>query len=111
MIGNANNIRIRKSTTDLITIGSTLTSTLQLVTPATATAIAFGSGGPTIGRKSTTELIASATIECNPLPTLPAHLANKAYVDSKIVFTAAGDAAPSIDGLAEGALWVEFTSV
>ena len=111
MIGNANNIRIRKSTTDLITIGSTLTSTLQLVTPATATAIAFGSGGPTIGQKSATELIASATIECNPLPTLPAHLANKAYVDSKIVFTAAGDAAPSIDGLAEGALWVEFTSV
>ena len=111
MIGNAQNIRIRKSTTDLITIGSTLTSTLQLVTPATATAIAFGSGGPTIGRKSETELIASATIECNPLPTLPAHLANKAYVDSKIVFTAAGDAAPSIDGLAEGALWVEFTSV
>ena len=109
MIGNANNIRIRKSTTDLITIGSTLTSTLQLVTPATATAIAFGSGGPTIGRKSATELIASATIECNPLPTLPAHLANKAYVDSKIVFTAAGDAAPSIDGLAEGALWVEYT--
>ena len=111
MIGNAQNIRIRKSTTDLITIGSTLTSTLQLVTPATATAIAFGSGGPTIGRKSTTELIASATIECNPLPTLPAHLANKAYVDSKIVFTAAGDAAPSIDGLAEGALWVEFTTI
>ncbi|WP_341882071.1 hypothetical protein [Synechococcus sp. UW140] len=111
MIGNAQNIRIRKSTTDLITIGSTLTSTLQLVTPATATAIAFGSGGPTIGRKSATELISSATIECNPLPTLPAHLANKAYVDSKIVFTAAGDAAPSIDGLAEGALWVEFTSV
>jgi len=111
MIGNAQNIRIRKSTTDLITIGSTLTSTLQLVTPATATAIAFGSGGPTIGRKSATELIASATIECNPLPTLPAHLANKAYVDSKIVFTAAGDAAPSIDGLAEGALWVEFTTI
>ena len=109
MIGNAQNIRIRKSTTDLITIGSTLTSTLQLVTPATATAIAFGSGGPTIGRKSATELIASATIECNPLPTLPAHLANKAYVDSKIVFTAAGAAAPSIDGLAEGALWVEYT--
>ena len=106
MIGNAQNIRIRKSTTDLITIGSTLTSTLQLVTPATATAIAFGSGGPTIGQKSATELITSATIECNPLPTLPAHLANKAYVDSKIVFTAAGAAAPSIDGLAEGALWV-----
>ncbi|WP_341899568.1 hypothetical protein [Synechococcus sp. UW140] len=111
MIGSAQNIRIRKSTSDVITIGSTLTSTLQLVTPATTTAIAFGSGGPTIGRKSTTELIASATIECNPLPTLPAHLANKAYVDSKIVFTAAGAAAPSIDGLAEGALWVEFTSV
>ena len=110
MIGNAQNIRIRKSTTDLITIGSTLTSTLQLVTPATATAIAFGSGGPRIGRKSATELIASATIECNPLPTLPAHLANKAYVDSKIVFTAAGDPAPpSAEGLAEGALWVEYT--
>ena len=110
MIGNANNIRIRKSTTDLITIGSTLTSILQLVTPATATAIAFGSGGPTIGRKSATELIASATIECNPLPTLPAHLANKAYVDSKIVFTAVGDPAPpSAEGLAEGALWVEYT--
>ena len=111
MIGNANNIRIRKSTTDLITIGSTLTSTLQLVTPATATAIAFGSGGPTIGRKSTTELIASATIESSPMPTLPTHLANKAYVDSKIVFTAAGAAAPSIDGLAEGALWVEYTTI
>ena len=111
MIGNAQNIRIRKSTTDLITIGSTLTSTLQLVTPATATAIAFGSGGPTIGQKSATELITSATIECNPLPTLPAHLANKAYVDSKIVFTAAGAAAPSIDGLAEGALWVEYTTI
>ena len=110
MIGNAQNIRIRKSTTDLITIGSTLTSTLQLVTPATATAIAFGSGGPTIGQKSATELIASATIECNPLPTLPAHLANKAYVDSKIVFTAVGDPAPpSAEGLAEGALWVEYT--
>lgn len=110
MIGNAQNIRIRKSTTNLITIGSTLTSTLQLVTPATATAIAFGSGGPTIGQKSATELIASATIECNPLPTLPAHLANKAYVDSKIVFTAAGDPAPpSAEGLAEGALWVEYT--
>ncbi|PSI00112.1 hypothetical protein, partial [Synechococcus lacustris] len=75
-----------------------------------ATAIAFGSGGPTIGRKSATELIASATIECNPLPTLPAHLANKAYVDSKIVFTAVGDPAPpSAEGLAEGALWVEYT--
>ena len=111
MIGNVNGIRIRKSTTNLITIGSTFISTLQLITPATATAIAFGSGGPTIGQKSATALIASATIECNPLPTLPAHLANKAYVDSKIVFTAAGDAAPSIDGLAEGALWVEFTSV
>ena len=111
MIGNVNNIRIRKSASDVITIGSTLTSTLQLVTPATATAIAFGSGGPTIGRKSATELIASATIECNPLPTLPAHLANKAYVDSKIVFTAAGAAAPSIDGLAEGALWVEYTTI
>ena len=111
MIGNAQNIRIRKSTTDLITIGSTLTSTLQLVTPATTTAIAFGSGGPTIGRKSTTELIASATIESSPMPTLPTHLANKAYVDSKIVFTAAGAAAPSIDGLAEGALWVEYTTI
>jgi hypothetical protein len=43
------------------------------------------------------------------LPTLPAHLANKAYVDSKIVFTAAGASAPSTEGLAEGALWVEFT--
>jgi len=111
MIGDVNGIRIRKSTTNLITIGTTFTSVLQLVTPPTTTAIAFGTGGPTIGQKSATALIASATIESSPVPTLPAHLANKAYVDSKIVFTAAGDAAPSIDGLAEGALWVEFTSV
>ena len=110
MIGDVNGIRIRKSTTNLITIGSTFISTLQLITPATATAIAFGSGGPTIGQKSATALISSATIECNPLPTLPAHLANKAYVDSKIVFTAVGDPAPpSAEGLAEGALWVEYT--
>ena len=109
MIGNVNGIRIRKGTADAFTFGSTFTSTVQIVTPATATAIAFGSGGPTIGQKSAMALVASATIECNPLPTLPAHLANKAYVDSKIVFTAAGAAAPSIDGLAEGALWVEYT--
>jgi len=110
MIGNVNNIRFRSSSTDLVAVSSiALTSNVQIRTPATATAIAFGSGGPTIGRKSATELIASATIECNPLPTLPAHLANKAYVDSKIVFTAAGAAAPSIHGLAEGALWVEYT--
>ncbi len=109
MIGNVNNIRIRKGTTDMFTFGSTFISTVQLITPATATAIAFGSGGPTIGQKSATALIASATIECNPAPTLPAHLANKAYVDSKIVFTAAGASAPSAEGLVEGALWVEFT--
>ena len=109
MIGNANNIRIRKGTTDLITVGGSFTSTVQLITPATTTAIAFGFGGPTIGQKSATALIASATIECNPAPTLPAHLANKAYVDSKIVFTAAGASAPSTEGLVEGALWVEFT--
>jgi hypothetical protein len=109
MIGNVNNIRIRKGTTDVITVGGSFTSTVQLITPATATAIAFGSGGPTIGQKGATALIASATIECNSAPTLPAHLANKAYVDSKIVFTAAGASAPSTQGLAEGALWVEFT--
>jgi hypothetical protein len=109
MIGNVNNIRIRKGTTDLITVGGSFTSTVQLITPATTTAIAFGFGGPTIGQKSATALIASATIECNPLPTLPAHLANKAYVDSKIVFTAAGASAPSVEGLVEGTLWVEFT--
>jgi len=110
MIGNANNIRIRRGTTDVFTFGSTFISTVQLITPATTTAIAFGFGGPTIGQKSATALIASATIECNPLPTLPAHLANKAYVDSKIVFTAVGDPAPpSPEGLAEGALWVEYT--
>ena len=111
MIGNVNNIRFRSSSTDLVAVSSiALTSNVQIRTPATATAIAFGSGGPTIGRKSATELIASATIECNPLPTLPAHLANKAYVDSKIVFTAVGDPAPpSAEGLAEGALWVEYT--
>jgi hypothetical protein len=109
MIGNVNNIRIRKGTTDAFTFGSTFISTVQLITPATTTAIAFGFGGPTIGQKSATALIASATIECNPAPTLPAHLANKAYVDSKIVFTAVGDPAPpSAEGLAEGALWVEF---
>ena len=109
MIGNANNIRIRRGTTDLITVGGSFTSTVQLITPATTTAIAFGSGGPTIGQKSATALIASATIECNPAPTLPAHLANKAYVDSKIVFTAAGASAPSTEGLAEGTIWVEYT--
>lgn len=110
MIGNVNNIRFRSSSTDLVAVSSVaLTSNVQIRTPATATGLAFGSGGPTIGQKSPTALIASATIECNPLPTLPAHLANKAYVDSKIVFTAAGAAAPSIDGLAEGALWVEYT--
>jgi hypothetical protein len=109
MIGNANNIRIRKGTTDAFTFGSTFISTVQLITPATTTAIAFGFGGPTIGQKSATALIASATIESSPVPTLPAHLANKAYVDSKIVFTAAGASAPSTEGLAEGALWVEFT--
>ena len=112
MIGNVNNIRFRSSSTELVAVSSiALTSNVQIRTPATATAIAFGSGGPTIGQKSATELITSATIECNPLPTLPAHLANKAYVDSKIVFTAAGAAAPSIDGLAEGALWVEYTTI
>jgi hypothetical protein len=109
MIGNVNNIRIRKGTTDAFTFGSTFISTVQLITPATTTAIAFGSGGPTIGQKGATALIASATIECNPAPTLPAHLANKAYVDSKIVFTAAGTSAPSTEGLAEGAIWVEYT--
>jgi hypothetical protein len=109
MIGIVNNISIRKGTTDAFTFGSTFISTVQLITPATTTAIAFGSGGPTIGQKSATALIASATIECNPAPTLPAHLANKAYVDIKIVFTAAGTSAPSVEGLAEGAIWVEYT--
>jgi len=74
----------------------------------THTAIAFSFCGPTIGQKSATALIAGETIECNPLSTLPAHLANKSYVGSKIVFTAAGASAPSAEGLAEGALWVEF---
>jgi hypothetical protein len=85
---------------------STVQATVPIQTVNSATALQFGSGGPTLG-KGTNGIQASTTIDATAAPTVAGHLTNKAYVDSRVVVTAAGAAAPATAGLADGALWVE----
>jgi hypothetical protein len=86
-------------------MGCEIVNYAPLTTPATGVGVRFGSGGPSLS-KSGTSIASSAPITVAAAPATANELANKGYVDSKVVVTATGAAAPATT-LPAGTLWVE----
>jgi hypothetical protein len=107
VFGASGGVAVRSNNTNIVTFtGAQVSANVPIVTTTGANGLQFGSGGPTIGRLSATSMLASGVIECATAPVTANSLANKGYVDSKVVVTAAGAAAPATT-LPAGTLWVE----
>jgi hypothetical protein len=107
VFGASGGVAVRLNSTNIATFtGANLTMNAPIVTSSAANALQLGSGGPTLSKSGTGTIAASASITVATTPVAPNELANKAYVDSKVVVTAAGAAAPATT-LPAGTLWVE----
>jgi hypothetical protein len=107
VFGASGGMAVRLNNTNIATFtGANLTMNAPIVTSSAANALQFGSGGPTLARLSASAILSNGVIECPTAPVSANSLANKAYVDSKVVVTAAGAAAPATT-LPAGTLWVE----
>jgi hypothetical protein len=106
IFGASGGVAVRSNTTNIINHTATeVVAYVPITTSGTGIGVRFGSGGPSLS-KSGTSIAASAPITVAAAPTADTELANKAYVDSKVVVTAAGATAPATT-LPAGTLWVE----
>jgi hypothetical protein len=106
IFGASGGVAVRSNTTNIINHTATeVVAYVPITTSGTGIGVRFGSGGPSLS-KSGTSIASSAPITVAAAPTADTELANKAYVDSKVVVTAAGATAPATN-LPAGTLWVE----
>jgi hypothetical protein len=106
LLGGSGGVAFRNGTSNIINFtGGEVVNYVPITTAGTGIGVRFGSGGPTLS-KSGTSIAASAPITVAAAPATNTELANKAYVDSKVVVTAAGASAPATT-LPAGTLWVE----
>jgi hypothetical protein len=106
MLGGSGGVAFRNNTTNIINHTATeVVAYVPITTSGSGVGVRFGSGGPSLS-KSGTMIAASAPITVAAAPAAGTELANKAYVDSKVVVTAAGATAPATT-LPAGTLWVE----
>jgi hypothetical protein len=106
LFGASGGVAFRSNTSNIINHTATeVVAYVPITTSGTGVGVRFGSGGPSLS-KSGTSIAASAPITVAAAPTADTELANKAYVDSKVVVTAAGATAPATT-LPAGTLWVE----
>jgi hypothetical protein len=106
LFGASGGVAVRSNTTNIINFTATETvAYLPITTAGSGVGVRFGSGGPSLS-KSGTMIAASAPITVAAAPATDPELANKKYVDSKVVVTAAGATAPATT-LPAGTLWVE----
>ncbi len=84
VLGGSGGVAMRAGTTNLTTFtNANVTYGVPIVTQNSATAVRFGSAGPTLGAAG--GVIQSSTLVSSaPAPTAPEHLANKQYVDGQI---------------------------
>jgi hypothetical protein len=106
MLGGSGGVAFRNNTTNILNHTATeVVAYVPITTSGTGVGVRFGSGGPSLS-KAGTSIAASAPITVAAAPATGTELANKAYVDSKVVVTAAGASAPATT-LPAGTLWVE----
>ncbi len=104
LLGGSGGVAFRNGSTNIMTFAaSTMQATVPIQTVNSATALQFGSGGPTLGR-GTNGIQASTTIDATAAPTVAGHLTNKAYVDSTVA--AAAVANPVGGSVPDVKLWL-----
>lgn len=84
VLGGTGGVAMRSGSTNITTFtGTNVTYGVQLVAANTATAVRFGSAGPTLGVNAGV-IQSSSLISAAAAPTAPEHLANKQYVDAQV---------------------------
>jgi hypothetical protein len=106
MLGGSGGVAFRNNTSNIINhTAAEIVAYVPITTAGGAVGVRFGSGGPSLSKSGTT-IASSAPITVAAAPATANELANKAYVDSKVVVTAAGASAPATT-LPAGTVWVE----
>jgi hypothetical protein len=85
MLGGSGGVAYRNGTSNIINFtGGEVVAYVPITTAGTGVGVRFGSGGPSLS-KSGTSIASSAPITVAAAPVNATEVANKAYVDSKVV--------------------------
>jgi hypothetical protein len=105
VFGASGGVAVRSNTTNITTFtGASVTYGVQLVTANNATAVRFGSAGPSLG-VSAGVIQSSSVIDAAAAPTAANHLTNKAYVDAQVASAGSSVANPVAGSSAGLTLW------
>jgi hypothetical protein len=101
VFGASGGVAVRLNSANIATFtNASVTYTAPIVTANNATAVRFGSAGPTLGVNAGV-IQSSSLISAAAAPTAPEHLANKAYVDAQV---AAGGGGSSVTNPVSGSV-------
>ena len=105
VFGASGGVAVRSNTTNITTFtGASVTYGVQLITANTATAVRFGSAGPSLG-VSAGVIQSSSVIDAAAAPTAANHLTNKAYVDAQVASAGSSVTNPVAGSSAGLTLW------